>query len=326
MKRIIITFALCVLLFLPSAAKTAPLQATGSPYYPMHAGQRIHYQANNITGQYNPETMWLAVLTRTRYAEFDWTYSTGSCPYIGNQPVSWFGDPSIYAFGNSIAYGRNSYNNVVPYIGEVAHEAPGDRGLVIPPEPLITLYPVAGERIETYSTLRANCDDGTISNQSYRTTYVTQGHYATWGAWSDVWVTSLLEYGSTQHIYNYAFARNVGLINMWHGDVSSGTIYGYEYYALAEYGTPTPSPTAIRTATPTIAPTGTATATQTIIPSETPTATTTSTPAETQTATATETSTPEPSETVTATATIAGTPAVCEVITGQIFIMTICIK
>lgn len=120
----------------------------------------------------------------------------------------------------------------VLYIGEPINEL---GNMVIPPEPLITHYPIAGEVIEGYSKVyQSYTSRDNIINPNWHWRYTTVGYFPTFGGRTDVWITSLREIVTgNDMIYNYTWKKDVGMVDYWYGTVNeqNNTVTGWLYYS-----------------------------------------------------------------------------------------------
>jgi hypothetical protein len=110
----------------------------------------------------------------------------------------------------------------------------------------------------------ADSTSGTTIYYPFHSEFWTIGHYAKWGAFTDCWRTTLIEYrpkgdGGTpgsmyqyldttvglyvQQVYQYVYSNGVGLVDNWYGIPDANGNLGwldpqghptsYEFYALS---------------------------------------------------------------------------------------------
>ena len=256
MKRLL---TLLALIAAPSFASLTPGMSTGNPYYPLTGSSRITYQVNKITGVWHPNSFQLDVMSRALLTDdaapqFGLPVGSKLQPQTIDVTVSQcaqkFGNTPLFVarylrpgqsftpfnFDASVqdrvdtAYG-------IPYVGE----AIAPNGVVhLPSIAKITMTPVAGQKIDVYSRIKASCAseaDAVPGNPYFHWQYMTIAHYDTWGSMQDVWRTGLYELEGNNGngvVYNYVFQRNVGMVHFWYGnlDKATNTVNGFEYWMI----------------------------------------------------------------------------------------------
>lgn len=144
------------------------------------------------------------------------TYNT-TCAVCGepsNSPAIWSG------FG----YGWDG-ERVTPYLGEVRNQ---HGNFILPPEPQLPLFPRVGQILDTHSSVYESCDDPSVAISDYHTSLYVLAHLPSWKRWSDVWITVLTERTGQIYIYEYVWARGIGVVDAWYGRYQNGTLTGYE--------------------------------------------------------------------------------------------------
>lgn len=222
------------------------------PYWPLTPDSWIEYCFLRWDGGYNPHDMSIGIDGTTRHPEKSfWTSNefmrTTCVPSPINaqipctmrvntergaepQPGMSFRDKCLYN-------GAWNEPGKPDFIGEI-----GSPDFVcIPPLPIITARPIAGEEF-TGTAKYAGVNPATglwfqgETNYRYRTLSVGQS----WGQWPDVVRTALEERpeiggGANDMVYNYVFARGVGLVDSWWGERQAGNAIsrGYQLYGVA---------------------------------------------------------------------------------------------
>lgn len=299
MKKLIIVISLLLALFATDARATVAT-LTNYPHNPMPTGQ-TKWAIYEITGHLVristgqvlatiPDAVYdyrMDILTQVPHA-YSPQYTENSiadgCPALGMQSYIQtrnLGGGSLWT-AQGFAYDGSKRQ---PYLGE-GRDNLGH--FQIPPEPQLPLWPAVGQVMDVHSTIYTSCDNPTVALADYRTTLYVLAHIDDWNGYTDNWITVLTERNGTQYVYEYVFARDIGLVDAWYGYLSNGIVTGYRQMRYKNWSTPTPTPTI--TLTPTVTATLAPTTTET--PTETPTVTLTATAAS-----------PEPSETETPTAT-----------------------
>jgi len=216
---------------------------TQCSYWPSRESSWIKYQVFRIGAYWSPTTRQLSVLwripdCRVVFVEIMWLQS----PAVA--PVRYFKEKFIVPGGGQ--WDGQEIGNIIAttdsgaeYIGEIGNL---EGGLVIsPPEPKLMLRPCGGEDLQTFHRA-LDARSGKLRSWVFFTKYRTIKHCTTWGGFNDVVWTSLEEagypYGNTISVYNYAFARGIGLVNFWycapfteipsHPSIS----HGWEFYAV----------------------------------------------------------------------------------------------
>jgi len=198
-----------------------------TPYFPAVHNSWIEYIFLGFEGTYNPVDGTISVDGNTRRPKPSyWTtneYMRTTCLVDPNdaipcvrrvntelhQPPA----PDMLYAGKCLYNGPWRLPGQPGYIGEIG--APGFTAL--PPPPILTINPVAGETFEVLVdfithgdlTMRGECP------ARYRTTWVGQP----WGQYPDTVRTALQERpdGPDSIVYNYVFARDIGLVDSWWG-------------------------------------------------------------------------------------------------------------
>lgn len=189
----------------------------------MTPGSSITYQVGTIAGQFVPSTWQLQVMTPPVPST---TYPI--------QTITCF---STNAFTNGMA---NLYQEVTTVGTVCAASAPPDLSESLvegwfaptsnwylgeysnlgqtacnPGEAKMLMNPQGGEQIDIHSTVTSG---GQVVSNNFHWTYQTIGHYAAWAGIPDCWWTCLVEWQANGHpnaVYNYVFARGIGMINFW---------------------------------------------------------------------------------------------------------------
>ncbi len=202
-------------------------------YLPLFDGATIEYKVIDFTGIWYPDNFKLDIFTRQgRTDHVRVTSGLSSCPAFTGFAQFWhtldFPDLPIRP-GMSLRNGLTVSENGLYYLGEAINEF---GNFTSPYIAILTNSPVAGERIEGKSKTYLSCKDSTLLRDDYLWSYRTIQHYELWGIFPDVWRTALWEH-ETNHVYNYAFAKDIGMVNIWHGFMDvNGNVVGTEYYAL----------------------------------------------------------------------------------------------
>lgn len=108
--------------------------------------------------------------------------------------------------------------------------------LIVPGEAKLPVSPVGGEHIDCISNV---IQGGAVVYQDHWT-YQTIGHFAQLEQFTDCWWTCLIEYsaaGAIQTVYNYVFARGIGMIQFWYiKPDGNGNGAGYFFNACSWQG------------------------------------------------------------------------------------------
>lgn len=203
---------------------------SGFSYFPMVEGHFIEYVELNITGTWHPTTMKLDVNTVVHANPPGVRLRIESLRHA--QPA-YIGYLQHWSYNNQPQDPINYYSGLVdtPFVyppnilglGEVRNE---QGWTMYPPECLLTKNPVAGETISAVSRV-SNPDGSFRGNGPW--TYRTIAHYDDWGPdFQDVWRTALKE--DTGLVYNFAFMKDVGMVDIWL--INPATGIGKEYYAV----------------------------------------------------------------------------------------------
>jgi hypothetical protein len=224
------------------------MKQTGYDYYPMRQGVTHEYGINEITGAVyslpNNQLMssipsdayayYLNILTRTPHAN-------------SPQYISFHHDASNKAFGElpffssyySYTYTKDLVDSEamlasfgtawdglqnMPYIGEIRNQY---GNFSIPPNPLLPLIPRAGQVLDVHISLYDA--DANLLNPDWRTTLYVLDHPATWNGFHDCWRVVLTERANS-YVYEFVFAKRIGVVNLWYGQLINGVVNGYEYY------------------------------------------------------------------------------------------------
>ena len=211
--------------------------STGCEYWPAREGSWIKYDVNTIWARWDEESSQISVIQRTPHAkhmiEIKWMdHPRMEARYFNEL----FSSPPALTDGSGLGNMVAAMKNGVPYVGE--NGRPDRNFFVVPPEPKIPVIPQGGESLVTRHTVF----DGRLGRFNVFpmwTRYRTVAHYDTWGGFSDVWRTGLEESPTKRinatSVYNYAFAKGIGLVNFWYcapySPDTNGISEGYEYYA-----------------------------------------------------------------------------------------------
>lgn len=204
------------------------------PHWPLTPGSWIEYVMFDISGPYNPATGEIGITSQTIRPKTFWT--TGprmrtTCVADPNAQIpairrinSEPGTPPGSSFKNMGLYEGPWYPTaldkpVPPFIGESG----GVNFTCTPPEPKLTMNPVAGEtfsltcRFRGYATEPDSSQYAGDINCRYLTRHVAQP----WGPYTDTVRTHLIERPGEAHeiAYNYVFQRGVGPVDWWWGIV-----------------------------------------------------------------------------------------------------------
>ena len=250
MKKILAVSIFVILLF--GVATYSHAQSTGSGFEYLPFGKTLYFERIPVTGVFDPVSKQISISTRD-YASaiyFEESYSAlfAGCAPLGNETLyvkyeHGIGTPEFpIDFSQSLENIISISPNGIPYIGEVQNVG----AAVFTPEALITKSPVAGETISGYSRVTKSCSNSTVVYPSFHWEYKTIAHYANWGIYTDVWRTYLGEYATSPTaivVYNYAFARNLGNVDVWWGtyNPSTNAFVGNEYFYSPGLA-PTPAP------------------------------------------------------------------------------------
>jgi hypothetical protein len=218
---------------------------TGCSFDPRTPNSWVTYQRFVTTCQWSVATKQLSIIQKASDQQapvITVQYTNGVTPSLSTNPflqaTRFFGpviDPTqdLGVINNAVSWYSEGSNQIGWYLGDIGWP---DKGITVTPgEPMIPLNPVGGEHYEIDHEV-ANSQSGKTVNYIMHTSYWTVGHYATWGAFTDCWRTTLVEYHgpAIQAIYNYIFARGLGLVDFWWGvPDGSGGIAGHEMYAIA---------------------------------------------------------------------------------------------
>lgn len=212
---------------------------TYHPYNPQRSGTGITYQIFTITGIWHDDTFAMDVtsrsflnLQRIAYSQISLSDFFGYLPlFAGYQHLMDVEDTPINMSGtlvDGVGYSNGEY-----YIGE----ASSNQNVVhIPFIAKLAFNPYPGQTISPTSKIYNSINKSYLFD--FHWTYKTIMKLDQWGAFSDVWRTGLKEYNPSNPsapgcVYNYCFMRNVGLIDLWYGQMQpDGSIVGYEYYAV----------------------------------------------------------------------------------------------
>lgn len=208
-----------------------PVQANGiSSYSYMPNNLGIEYLVFDITGVWDEETAQLSISTQSPPIKTILIAPEPyNCPAFSGTLMQWK-KPNGIPLG-SLKNGVMVSSNGTYYLGEGINE---NNNFIYPYEALLTYAPVAGETIEEVSRVFAGCADNTVIIPAFYWKYRTIGHYDQWGDFSDVWRTGLHEYTS-KHVYNYVFAKNIGMVDFWHGSVDeNNNVVGTRFYAVMQ--------------------------------------------------------------------------------------------
>jgi len=210
MKKYAIIFALVVILF-----SFHPAQANGITTYPyMPNKQSMEYLVFDITGVWDESTSQLSITTQSAPLKtLTISPEPYNCPAFSGTLMQWTKENGTSA--GSLKNGVMVSSSGTYYLGEAITE---NDSFIFPYEAILTYNPIAGETIEEVSRVFASCYDNTVVMPAIYWKYKTIAHYKVWGGFSDVWRTGLREYTSN-HVYNYIFAKNIGMVDFWHGSI-----------------------------------------------------------------------------------------------------------
>src|SRR5262245_39561373 len=236
----------------PTATATVTPPPTPTPhtsgykYIPFTDGSRISYHVFSFSGWFNPATLALDINQPTVTALGDQVISitrsqckkfTGYDLYVQHYHPLFIPDLPLIS-GAWQGKMEAMTGSGVLYMGEPLNEG---GNFVVPPEPIITHFPVMGEVINGTSKVYKSCADMTVLNPAWQWKYRTISFHTLWGGqpWPDVVRTGLREFVTPGNdmVYNYTFAADVGITNYWYGvlNEANNTVNGWLYYAyLAE--------------------------------------------------------------------------------------------
>lgn len=242
MKPRVVTIIASLLLAIPCMAE----DGTSCAYWPARESSWIRYQVFRIGAYWHRDGPASARQLSVVWREYSYDVFV---------QIQWVDSPSTFPvksfdekFMRDIDYPKvgERLGNIVfssvdgrQYIGEMG--SVGSGFIVVPPEPKIPIVPAGGEALHTYH--RVMYPEGTNTRASdLITRYYTIGHPMKWGHHIDCWWTSLEEVepstGATRAIYNYVFARGIGLVNFWYCAPYSeipgypNMSFGWEAYAV----------------------------------------------------------------------------------------------
>ena len=199
------------------------------PYWPLIPGSWIDYQVFEIEGVADRNTGAIGITKRTPVANSPQriTIAQGELPYMRAQCYHNPGTP-VPTDQKSRLYEVAYNHNGIDYIGEC-----GASNLQIPPIPV---FRESGPRFDVTSGITSYNADGTVNPiplKTLSTSHWVHGRGA-WGQWTDTIRCHLLEdnpQGYNDAVYNYIFARGVGLVDFWFGVLNdAGVIQGTQYY------------------------------------------------------------------------------------------------
>lgn len=194
-------------------------------YFP--AVSRIEYRVFDITGEWSEAGYTLSINSQTRRDNnIAVTPESYSCPAFSGTKMQW--ENPVGNKTRSLKNGPGVSSNDIYYIGEGINE---NDNFIYPYEAILTYNPIAGEVIEQRSKVFTSCLDNTVIVPSFHWKYKTIAHYETWGGFADVWRTGLHEITSN-HVYNYIFAKDIGMVDFWHGSIDKyNNVKGVRYFA-----------------------------------------------------------------------------------------------
>lgn len=125
--------------------------------------------------------------------------------------------------GNGVAWDGSKS---VLYIGEVRNQ---NGNFMLPAEPQLPYVPVVGQVLDVYSSVFYGKDNPTIALSNWRCSLYVLAHLTNWKIWSDCWITVLTERSGTEpNVFEYVYAKDIGLVDLWYGRLTNGQIIGYE--------------------------------------------------------------------------------------------------
>lgn len=207
----------------------SPAQANGiTAYSYMPNNQSIEYLVFDITGTWDESTSQLSITTQSAPLKIlSILPEPYNCPAFSGTLMQWTKENGTSA--GSLKNGVMVSSNGKYYLGEAINES---NNFIYPYEALLTYNPVAGETIEEVSRIFTSCENNTVIIPAFHWKYKTIAHYESWGDYSDVWRTGLHEYTSN-HVYNYIFAKNIGMVDFWHGSIDeNNNVIGTRFYAV----------------------------------------------------------------------------------------------
>ncbi len=242
--------------FIISDVNVIPLD-TGYEYFPMSQGARRSFNVLEFSGALVRVSTG-EVFTSVPSGIFDYRIDIYSTTPLSNSPqyTEFNHNAKSQSFGNLPFYTTYNFDNgapnlvldskafwtsfgvawdgqqMMPYIGEVRNHL---GNFVIPPEPQLPKFPHEGQILDVHSSVYVSESDPTVAVPDYHTSLYVLAHVDLWkGRWEDCWVTVLTEHtGSTKVVYEYVFAKNIGIVDLWFGTMNNeGQITGYEYTLL----------------------------------------------------------------------------------------------
>lgn len=201
---------------------------TDYPHFPQD--NILEYLVFSMTGVWQPVTMELSILTQSQFPNnMIITPVPYKSPAFIGTAMQWSTSSGIV--GGSLKNGVAVSNNGKYYMGEGVNELDH---VIYPPEALLTATPIATEIIDMHSRILKSPWDNTVIIPDFHWRYRTIAHYDTWGHHTDCWRTALWEYSSS-FVYNYVFARDVGMVDFWYGNLSADNqVTGMRLYYLPE--------------------------------------------------------------------------------------------
>lgn len=238
-----------------SISSPTPMPAhTGLPYYEMTEGTHQTFTIQNISAAHWDDAKHLLVVD----AMHPGTVSGGK--YLVEQ----YSTNTCASFPGQVFYVNSySFNNTgLPYSGApnlgaslqdgFFYDQAGSRflgeainGLVSPTgEPIIAADPIAGQHIHQVQTwygpvnnTSGGCGGAQVYETGFQTDYYTVQHLDTWGGFTDVWITSLIEtpVSGTPTYYEFVYARHTadqfgGLVTSWDWNVNNDGYACCNYY------------------------------------------------------------------------------------------------
>ncbi len=197
-----------------------------SQYFPLSGF--IDYSVTDITGQWHPDTLHLDVTTRT--------------PNIVKPYQRITAIPSGAMTARTFGLGGVPCSHITPGYALYAAQGPDGIGEVVnqadmvqwPPILLLPTTPVTGAVINGSSTVYAPTPEGNRSSFDFpwrhRVLHVGQP----WGPWTDTVRCGLWEQPANPgtNVYQYVFARGIGMVHFWYGPLSGNAVAGWEFYAV----------------------------------------------------------------------------------------------
>ena len=200
-----------------------------SKYWPLKPGTYCDYSAGLITGYWHPGTMELDIWTRVPDPNQGiFRRNVIAHPHVESPRVSIVhSNPPVVATFDMDWTGAYRLDQILwddgtlpAYIGEYG----AGQSISGPPDPVMTVNPVAGERFSTTAMgFQFDSVTGKVSRVSLPVNYGTVATGLVWWDYTGCVRTALCERPgqSGSIVYNYVFAPGIGMIDFWWGAVDA---------------------------------------------------------------------------------------------------------